>query len=240
MKYKDKGNRIVIAILIIIIIIIGFIGAKLLISLNSEKKLETEVKEIKKYIAENNINTDQIKNYQNEDLTKGDLLIVENAIEEYSYDLAVSLKSINDILNDKTLTTLLSTKNYIEDSPGFLKSKSYIKETKEKLNETKNSLLSLTKEETIESYIKDKKLSNYNKRFYISLAEGETLSAKDAKNFENAIDKVISLLDNSNELFDLLIKTQGSWYVLENEVIFTNQTDLNQYMEIVKKIKGQI
>ena len=107
-------------------------------------------------------------------------------------------------------------------------------------NEAKNSLLNLTKEETIESYIKDKKLSNYNKRFYISLAEGETLSAKDSKNFENTIDKVISLLDNSNELFDLLIKTQGSWYVLENEVIFTNQTDLNQYMEIVNKIKGQI
>jgi len=240
MKYKDKDNRIVIIILLIIITIITVVGVKLAFSIREENKLKDEVKEIKKHLASDTIDPETIKLYQNEHITTGERIIIEDAIEQYSYDLAVALKETNEVLNQKKLTTLLTAQSYLEDMPGFLKSKEYITTTKERLENAKTNLLSLTRKDTIESYLNGHELSNYNKKFYISLAESETLSVSDIKNFENAIDKVIILLDNSNELFNLLINSQGSWYVVENEVIFMNQQDLEKYKAIVDKIKGQM
>lgn len=234
---KKLKKIIIVLLLITIIIIITIIGINLVTSLKEQEKIENEVKEIKKHLTEHNIDPEQIKKYQEETITTKDRIVVEDAIEQYSYDLAIALSKTNKVLKDDTFKMLLTTKNYNEDAPNFIKSKAYIKNTITELERCKNEILNFTEKSKIESYIKDKKISEYNKELYIKLAQGEAINVNDAKNFENAIDELIKLLENSDKMLDLLIKAKGNWYTQGEEIIFTNQDYINEYNNIVNKIE---
>lgn len=234
---KKIKNIVIILLLIILIIIIAIVGINLITSLKEQEKLENEVKEINKHLKEEVINPEKIRVYQEETITTKDRIAVENAIEEYSYDLAVILSETNEVLSDKTFKNLLTTQNYSADSPNFVKSKEYITKTTKELNRCKKEILNFAEESKIESYISNKNISEYNKKFYIALASGENINVNDAKNFENSINQLIELLENSNKVFDLLIRANGSWYITGEEIIFTNQEYINEYNELVNKIE---
>ncbi len=231
-KTKNTKRNIIIAIVAVLVIMLAVLGYMLVTDLKQEDILREEVNTLSsKDITKDRYNT-TIK-------TKGDYAIVENEIKSYLDEYATICQEVLKIMDDDTLTNMLSADNYQNDGPDFKTSKEYLSEIKSKLNKDLERLTAMTSSEEIMKNIEKKGLDTYYNDLYKELmlngiADKDFVAAKE--DLETASERVNNLLNVEEEVINLLVANKGKWKIQDGKIVFDEVATLNQYNELIKKI----
>lgn len=197
--------------------------------LNDEMQLLEEMEEV--YALMDEHNTSKLNQKLDTIISTGDYAIVEKAAKNYMRDLYNVVINISDELNDDRIMTLTTYENFQNDGPNFVASKTYITETKEKLENYKTTYQELYTNEKIDSYL-ESNLDSYYVDFYHQIIGEEEENPTTANN----IDEIIKILNDSEAVIDFLIENQNSWTLENNMISFDNDELSNQYNELILKI----
>ena len=228
-------KKIIIAVVVIVVLIIGVLGYMVISDMGQEDKLKTELSEISDLSNAENIDMDEINKRLDRTVTTGDYAKVEDAFKSYLRDNFDNSIEIANLINDERITTLLTAENYKTDGKDFTESKNYILTTKQKLEECKEKYSKYMTKEKAMSYIEDKGLDSYYVDLYEQEYVGDMESAKDTT-VEDSIDEIISLLDTSEKVLNLLSNNQDTWNVEGDNIVFSNDSIRNQYDELINSI----
>ena len=228
-------KKIIIAVVVIVALIVGVLGYMVISDMGQEDKLKTELSEINDLANAETIDMDEINKRLDRTVTTGDYAKVEEAFKSYLRDNFDNSIEIADLINDERITTLLTADNYKTDGKDFTESKNYISTTKQKLEECKEKYSEYMTKEKAMSYIEDKGLDSYYVDLYEQEYVGDMDSAKDTT-VEDSIDEIISLLDTSEKVLNLLSNNQDTWNVEGDNIVFSNDSIRNQYDELINSI----
>ena len=205
--------------------------------LNQEEKLRQELNEIDSLINFSNFDYDTVNERLGKTISNGDYLVVEKAAKKYLKDTIDIILEIADIMEDETLTSILTAQNYLEDGPNFINSKIYIKNTKEQLENYKTKVLKQFDNETVLSYIENKNLDSYYVDFYKSLSfSSEAEINNNKQDMEESIDSIINMLNVYDEIIDFLIANKNDWVVEDGYIIFENEQLSEEYSNLLLKL----
>lgn len=229
-------KKILIAILVIIVIAFLVVGYFVISDMIQEDKLKTELAEINELSNAETIDMNAINERLDRRITTGDYAIVEDAFKTYLRENFDNSLQIAEILNDEKITTLLTAENYQEDGKDFTESKNYITTTREQLENCKTKYTEFLTEEKAMSYINDKGLDSYYTDLYKQEFVGDIETAGNDDTVENSIDEIISILNTSEKVLNLLSENQDSWEMNGESILFNNENISNQYDELINSL----
>ena len=229
-------KKILITLLIIIVIALVGVGYFVFTDMQQEEKLKTELSELNDLVNAENIDMDAINEKLERRITTGDYEKVEDAYKSYLKDNFDNSIQITNILNDEKITTLLTVENYESDGKDFTESKEYITNTRTTLEECKNKYTEFLTEEKAMSYINDKGLDSYYTDLYKNEFIGDMSTAAQDTTVQTSIDEVITILNTSEEVLNLLSENQNNWEIDEENISFNNESLSNQYDELVNSL----
>lgn len=229
-------KKFLIAILVIIVIAFLVVGYFVISDMMQEDKLKTELAEINELSNAETIDMDAINERLNRIVTTGDYAIVEDAFKTYLRENFDNSLQIAEILNDEKITTLLTAENYKEDGKDFTESKNYITTTREQLENCKTKYTEFLTEEKAMSYINDKGLDSYYTDLYKQEFVGDIESTQNDNTVESSIDEIISILNTSEKVLNLLSENQDSWEMNGENIVFSNENISNEYDELINSL----
>ena len=229
-------KKVLIVLLIIIVIALVGVGYFVFTDMQQEEKLKTELSELNDLVNAENIDMDAVNEKLDRRITTGDYEKVEDAYKSYLRDNFDNSIQIANILNDEKITTLLTVENYESDGKDFIESKEYITNTRTTLEECKNKYTEFLTEEKAMSYINDKGLDSYYTDLYKNEFIGDMSSATKDTIVQDSIDEVITILNTSSEVLNLLSANQSAWEIDEENISFNNESLSNQYDELVNSL----
>ena len=167
-------------------------------------------------------------------------LDVEKNIEQYLKLFSRQASKVILYGDDSKLESLLSANNYLEDGLEFLDSISYIKEKKSSFEQDMNSLLLYFEKSYIRNYISNCKLPSYYKKLFNQV----TKVAKFNENlfilkddFLDSASYINHIYQRSLEVLEFLSSHSADWKIENNEIQFSTEELVNQYIELVSEIK---
>lgn len=226
-------KKVLIAVLIIIVIALVVMGYFVFSDMMQEDKLKTELSEIYQLTSAETIDMDAINERLNRTITKGDYAVVEEAFKTYLKDNFDNSIEIANILNDEKITSLLTVENYKEDGKDFTESKNYITTTRTTLENCKEKYTEFLTEEKAMSYINDKGLDSYYTDLYKEEFVGDMETSESDGIVESSIDEVISILNTSEEILNLLSENKDSWEIDGEIIVFSSESLSDEYNELV-------
>lgn len=235
MKKKSLFG-VIIGVIVLIVVLVGgyfFVNDKM----QKEKIMET-FSEIEKLTKTGEFNIEELNEKTSTIVSSGKYAKVEKAAKNYAHDLFNKAFEVRTVLQDQKMAELLTASNLKADGPEFVESKKYITETKQKLETGKTEMLGYIEEGKINSYIEAETNDAYAIDLYRQLlSEDIEMSDADKKEFEESIDKVISMLSTAEEVINFLIENNGKWEVQGEQVMFNSNTLVTQYNELLKKLR---
>ena len=229
-------KKVLIVLLIIIVIALVGVGYFVFTDMQQEEKLKTELSELNDLVNAENIDMDAVNEKLDRRITTGDYEKVEDAYKSYLRDNFDNSIQIANILNDEKITTLLTVENYLEDGKDFTNSKEYINNTITTLEDCKTKYTEFLTEEKAMSYINDKGLDSYYTDLYKNEFIGDMSSAIQDTTVQDSIDEVITILNTSEEVLNLLSENQDSWEIDGENISFNSENLSNQYDELVNSL----
>ena len=229
-------KKVLIVLLIIIVIALVGVGYFVFTDMMQEDKLKTELSELNDLVNAENINMDAVNEKLNRRITTGDYEKVEDAYKSYLRDNFDNSIQIANNLNDEKITTLLTVENYESDGKDFIESKEYITNTRTTLEECKNKYTEFLTEEKAMSYINDKGLDSYYTDLYKNEFIGDMSLASKDTTVQDSIDEVITILNTSEEVLNLLSENQDSWEIDGENISFNNESLSNEYDELINSL----
>ena len=229
-------KKILIVLLIIIVIALVGVGYFVFTDMMQEDKLKTELSELNDLVNAENIDMDAINEKLDRRITTGDYEKVEDAYKSYLRDNFDNSIQIANNLNDEKITTLLTVENYESDGKDFIESKEYITNTRTTLEECKNKYTEFLTEEKAMSYINDKGLDSYYTDLYKNEFIGDMSLASKDTTVQDSIDEVITILNTSEEVLNLLSENQDSWEIDGENISFNNESLSNEYDELINSL----
>ena len=229
-------KKVLIVLLIIIVIALVGVGYFVFTDMQQEEKLKTELSELNDLVNAENIDMDAVNEKLDRRITTGDYEKVEDAYKSYLRDNFDNSIQIANILNDEKITTLLTVENYESDGKDFIESKEYITNTRTTLEECKNKYTEFLTEEKAMSYINDKGLDSYYTDLYKNEFIGDMSLASKDTTVQDSIDEVITILNTSEEVLNLLSENQDSWEIDGENISFNNESLSNEYDELINSL----
>ena len=229
-------KKILITILIIIVILMAIVGYFVFSDMMQEGKLKTELAEINELSNAEQIDMTAINDRLDRIVTTGDYAVVEGAFKSYLRENFENSIQIAEILNDERITTLLTVENYESDGKDFTESKEYIINTRETLEDCKEKYTEFFTEEKAMSYINDKGLDSYYTDLYKDELMGDMDSASQDTTVQDSIDEIISILNTSEEVLNVLSENQHDWEIQRENIVFNSDSLSNQYEELINSL----
>lgn len=223
---KNIYNIGYIVITIVLITLIAIFG----MNYYNSKQLENEVKKIK----ETDINNYK---YESKTITYFEYKKVEVAIKEYMRDYSNYIKKVNSIINEEKVKNVLSVSNLEKDGKDFNKSIPFINEKKKELEVATNKLYELNNEKKILEYIEKKNVSKKYQDLYKKYMFNKTDLEKNKEVIKQLNEKANNILDTDLQVLDLLKNNKDSWKLEEGKIGFYSNNLINQYNELVNKLK---
>lgn len=223
------------AIAIIVFFIVDFIGWFVVKDLRQEKKMKEEIANIQQMLNQEQINMDSIIKKLTHTITTGEYSKVERAIKNYLADNINAMITIDSVLNGDTIENALTAENYQNDGPDFVKTRQILKDMKNKLTSSKETMVTLSQNNTVMSYLK-----NVDDSYYIDLYKemmGEKSTVDDIKNIEKNIDDVVNLIQSQQNVLEFLSENKNMWNVQNGKIQFDDDILLNQYNQLLLAVQ---
>lgn len=230
MSNRKKFFLAFVFIVLDVFLLIGFLEIRDATMLNNLKK---EMGRLSQF----NLATDRF-NFKIQ--TKGKYAIVEKAIKEYLDDTAVLLQDTMKLTNDSKFKNILSYDQYVENSPTFQNSITYLEEKKETYNHNIEELLDDLEEDTIKNYIRTKTDDDSLCDLYEELVLTDELKGDFQETYqlvEKSKNRVNHIIDTSLELLKFLSANQDSWVLEEGEIRFKTEALYQKYISYVNQVK---
>lgn len=126
----------------------------------------------------------------------------------------------------------LTAENYQNDGPDFVKTRKILKNTQDKLSASKETMIILSKDDTVMSYLK-----NVDDSYYIDLYKemvGEESSVDDIK---KNIDDIVNLIQSQQNVLEFLSENKNMWNVQNGKIQFDDDILLNQYNQLLLAVQ---
>ena len=229
-------KKVLIVLLIIIVIALVGVGYFVFTDMEQEEKIKTELSELNDLVNAENIDMDAINEKLERRITTGDYEKVEDAYKSYLKDNFDNSIQITNILNDEKITTLLTVENYESDGKDFTESKEYITNTRTTLEDCKNKYTEFLTEEKAMSYINDKGLDSYYTDLYKNEFIGDMSLASKDTTIQDSIDEVITILNTSEKVLNLLSENQNNWEIDGENISFNRESLSNEYDSLINSL----
>jgi len=170
----------------------------------------------------------------------GDYKIVEETLKEYLDTYAIEVQNVMGATNDKTLNSLISIENIIQDGPFFVNSFSYIEEYRKDFNDNIDNVIISFEENDIANYIYKYTNDEEIVTLYQELVENNKFRIEIENTIlELELEKVDtnSHLDAITSVLEFLSVHSDYYYVDDGEVKFTNISLYAEYVRLIEKTK---
>lgn len=178
-------------------------------------RLKKEVSLVNNYITENKGNIDYIKDYISKDVTTGNRVVIEGAIDNYLSDI-IDIYLSNGNINTELFNDSIIINFNKDDIDNIIND---INSTKDIINDINNKLDLID----VSNYIKSNAKNIINKYKNI-------IKDIDINNIKNNMD--ISILDKKIQIINYL-NSNKDYYNIDNKVIFTKRSKYNEFNDIV-------
>lgn len=224
-------KKIIMIVSVIIVLIVAGIFAFNIYQINL---LIGEINSINEAIEIEDIDSNSVNEKLETIKTKGKYAHLEKGIKTYFKDFFNSCTKLDKIANEEELTNILSSDNFKEDGPNFVKTKEYINNTKAELEQLKAGLLEFFTKEKLNSYF-----TNVNSKVMnmltIEIIENEEFKMNQ-KDIEISMNECIDIMDQSEEIIDFLKENKGKWEIDQDTLVFYNTKLMNQYNSLIEKL----
>ena len=227
-KKISKNIPIIIILILILTILIFLLYSPTIVEKIEINRLKQESTYMINKINKEDTTAINMNNYIKENITTKARRKVEVSLEKYLKNIIENTNTIIKINKDKTITNALEI-NQIEKE-NIKKQIDYLIEQKEKLNQSKKQL-----EEIINSKTKYIEKNTTNKEA-IKLFKELTSKPINTKTYITKTNTLINIIDIENEALEYLEQTKDFWDK-EESIIFKKRNKLNQYLNIIEKLK---
>lgn len=240
-KPKKSKKKIIITIVAVVVIVLLLIAAFIGYHY-SQLKILTE--EVNKVSTTEYINADgTVKEDASVDMeikTKGSYAIVEKTLKDYMNETIEVVKESSDVENAiSDLSGISSIDQIAYDAPDFTETKQKISDARQKTLEYFNKLKEKSNKDNLLNAIDDKNVGDYYKELYKRLAIDEESS----QSLDSALSELESqegiiegVFDYFSNIINFLSENQDAWVIEDGQVLFYNQTKLNEYNTIVMQM----
>lgn len=241
---KKSKKGLIIAIIVVILAII--VGISLFVAYHSSQfaLLVSETNKITSIeILKADGTVDPDAKIDMEIKTKGSYAIVEQTLKEYLNETLETSKKAPEIIKSEDIENLMSFENIKNDGPEFTQTKAKIAEMRKTGEDYIEELLSLCDEERFLLVIEDKNVSDYYKEIYKKLAvdeETEKELNETKEKGEKAKKQITASFDYIESIFNFLSEHKSDWTIMGNQIMFYNQSVLNQYQKLVSNVPEEI
>ena len=231
-------KKILIIAGIILVLIVAIIAYTVVTDMKQEEKLTEEFKYIDGLVEKEETETNEIKEALERTVTtKGDYLKTEKAYKQYLKDAYKNMETMTNILEDERIENSLTPENYKEDGPEFEKTKKYLAETKQSLEDGKNKFYELLTEDGAMKYIKDQNVDSYYEEIYNKEIQGYiNLEEKEGDTLKDSIDDVIDVLTISEKVINFLSENKDSWEIEDDSIVFDTEKLSDEYDNLISEI----
>ena len=231
-------KKILIIAGIILVLIVAIIAYTVVTDMKQEEKLTEEFKYIDGLVEKEETETDEIKEALERTVTtRGDYLKTEKAYKQYIKDAYKNMETMTNILEDERIENSLTPENYKEDGPEFEKTKKYLAETKQSLEDGKNKFYELLTEDGAMKYIKDQNVDSYYEEIYNKEIQGYiNLEEKEGDTLKDSIDDVIDVLTISEKVINFLSENKDSWEIEDDSIVFDTEKLSDEYDNLISEI----
>lgn len=243
-KAKKSKKGLIIAIIAVVLAII--IGISLFVAYHSSQfaLLVSETSKITSMeMLKADGTVDPNAKIDMEIKTKGSYAVVEQTLKEYLNETLETSKKAPEIIKTEDIEKLMSFENIKNDGPEFTQTKAKIAEMRKAGEEYIEQLLSLCEKERFLTVIDDKDISDYYKEIYKKLAvdeETEKELNETKEKGEKAKKQITASFDYIENIFNFLSEHKSDWTIMGNQIMFYNQSVLNQYQQIVSNVPQEI
>lgn len=233
-----KRKKIAILIAIIVIAIIAIFAVMIINDLKQEEKLTNELNSLYDLIGVFPLQYDQIETKLNQTVTTDSYFQVETSVKSYISDIVSSFKQLDNILDEDSISNVLSASNIKEDGPYFNETKQYLKESMETLDKVSSEISDYFTEEKALSYIKNKQLDDY----YLELYKNYTTNSssdleQDREEILGSLTQIKNLFDKQEEIINFLVKNKNSWELEDDTLVFYSESLSEQYDELISELE---
>lgn len=233
---KNKVVKIILWITLIIFVLFCFLVGFLVVKdLKQEDNLRDNIKELNEMFSQDELDVDKINKSLKSYVTTGENLALEKAVKKYYSDAFELVLDINDVLNDKRITNLLSDENILNDAPDYTYSKKYIENTIKVIKESVDEVDDFQTKENIISYFNDSKIDSYYKNLYVELTSMFNYFGN-SKDYEEDMNKLVNQLNVIDDVLSFLSYNYGSWTIVNGSYYFENETLLKEFKELLSKL----
>lgn len=243
-KGKKSKKGLIIAIIAVVLVII--VGISLFVAYHSSQfaLLVSETNKITSMeMLKADGTVDQNAKIDMEIKTKGSYAVVEQTLKEYLNKTLETSKRAPEVFQNEEIEKLGTFENIKNDAPEFTQTKVKIAEAKKTAEEYLEELMDLCDKEKLLAAIEDKGVSDYYKKVYQRLAVDEGTDKELSETMENvkeAKNKITSAFDYLESMFNFLSEHKSDWTIMGNQIMFYNQSVLNQYQQIVSNVPEEI
>ena len=165
--------------------------------------------------------------------TSGDYAKVEKNIKEYLQKYSDAIKAVTEESAKISNIQGVVEKDKLEERINEAQ------QIKTNVENSINTLIEMSSEETIKKEIEKEGLSSKYVDLYNELMIGNLSSklAKEKETMSKTKDKVMELFDILLKAYDYLLQHQDSWTVENNQLMFSNSTDLREYNKLVQELQ---
>ena len=216
-------------------LVICFIVLVLTLSdLMTEYKLDHEIDKIQTIINQDKMDEKELNKLLNREIMKGSYQKVEKAYKENVGNIISKVKDIDEFNNSIDLINAFKSENLENDGPDFEETKKRIEDYKKKYEEKNKELIKIREDETLWSYLPEKKSSKYNKQ-YIKENIKKVFRTKYLRNILDNFSKTKKILDQAEKMIDFLVKNKEDWQVKEDNAEFKTDSLEDEYQKLLKK-----
>lgn len=227
---KNNSKKAIIGIVALVVIaviaVIGFVGFSVYKDYSQKALLNAELTALsKKTLGKDDYNT-EIK-------TSGDYAKVEKTIKGYLQKYSDAIKSVTEESAKTANIQGAVAKDKLEERKGE------VQQIKTNIENSVNTLIDMSSEETIKKEIEQEGLSSKYVDLYNNLMIGNLSNKleKEKESMSKAKDSIMELFDKLIETYDYLLQHQDSWELQNNQIAFTNSTHLREYNKLVQELQ---
>lgn len=227
-RRKEKRKKIQkIAMIAMIAVIVILLGVFCVIQFRQIATLQKEVNAIMRL----DITQDQV---DQKSRVSGSLADAEEVIKAYADAYVTTFQEVTAVLEDETLTGMLSEDNISTDGPDFDASKQWLKENRTAGEQNFTQLVLFGQTETAKQWIEDAKLNGLTAKLcekYLKILQEKYIYTE--QEFESARQQFCDRLDQKEQVLDFLIENQEAWECADGKLTFATQELANEYNQLV-------
>ena len=233
---RTKKTAVFLLLALLVVIAIAVAGFFLVREIYYKNQLKNELERVLVLSRSDGVKTDELKELCETTVSTEKYVPVEKAVKQYLSDYRVTLDTVQGVLNDDNLNTLLDADNLAKDGPMFNASREAVYNAKKVLTDNRATLAAMMSENGalgIYSYTFD---DEYDELFLKYTVESSDSVENVRKQNLALIDDMGVYLDTCIKVFDHLSDYPKAWEIKNGTIYFHDDAVMDKYNKLIENV----